>query len=93
MSFLRVFLWSACCVAAGIALATVEVSGHTPWEHARRAVGTVPAPKLDSLKEGAQDAMDAAKKKLSVKDEAPTERHSDADREAVNQILARRTKK
>ena len=47
-------------------------------------------PNLEEVKENVGEAIDSAKKKLTAKDEAPTERHTTEDRDAVNRLIARR---
>ena len=97
MGFLKIAVWTVCCVALGIGLATVEVDGRTPVEHARRAWRHKVNPsKLDQLKDslgetldGAKDTLEGAKDAFS-KDPKPRERHSAEDREAINKLIARR---
>jgi len=90
MGFLKVIVWSALCIGLGLFLGTLRFDGHTPVEHAERTFGKkVKAPSLDEVKEDVADAFDSAKKKLSAKD-APTEKHSVEDKEAVNRLIARR---
>ena len=88
MGILKTLLWSSACIALGIALATVEVKGKTAWEHARSA--TRDTPKLDAVKGDVENAVEVARRKLSSKPQAPTEKHTDGERDAVNQLLARR---
>jgi hypothetical protein len=89
MGILRTVVWSALCVGFGVFLASHTFSGHTAVEHAERALkGKV---KLDDVKEDVEGALDTAKKKFAgAKDEAPTEKHSEQDRDAVNRLIARR---
>jgi hypothetical protein len=91
MGILRTLIWSSLCIGLGVFLGSHSFSGHTAVEHAERALqGKVKAPRLDEVKENVEEAIDAAKKKLSTKDEGPTERHSTEDRDAVNRLIARR---
>ena len=91
MGILRTVIWSSLCIALGVFLGSHSFSGHTALEHAERALhGKVKAPKLEEVKEDVEEAFESAKKKLSSKDEAPTEKHSSEDRDAVNRIIARR---
>ena len=76
MRILKVLVWTGLCVAAGVALATVHVQGRTPLDHLQH--GWKQAPGLEKVKG------------LASKDEAPTERHSEEDKESVNRLLARR---
>ncbi len=90
MGFLKVFVWSALCIGLGIFLGTHRFDGHTAVEHAERGLGgKVKAPSLGEVKEDLEDALDAAKKKLASR-EAPTEKHTLEDKEAVNKLIARR---
>lgn len=88
MGILRVIIWSGLCVGLGIVISTAKVDGRTPVEHLQRQWRH--APSVDDVKDGLDDAFDGAKKKLSSADERPTEQHSKQDKEALNQILARR---
>lgn len=90
MGFLRVMLWSACCIGLGIGLATVEIDGRTPLEHAQHFwKHKVHPSKLDQLKDSLGEAVDGARDALS-RDSKPRERHSAEDREAINKLIAKR---
>lgn len=89
MGILRTIVWTLLCIALGVVLSTHNFSGHTALEHAERALKGK-APKLDDVKDDVEEAIDTAKKKLSLKDEAPTEKHTVEDRVAINRIIARR---
>lgn len=91
MEVLKAILWSAVCIALGIALASVEVHGKTPWGYVRAA--TEHTPKLDGLKGDVENAVEVAKRKLSTKPAAPTEKHTESERDAVNQLVARTGKR
>lgn len=91
MGALRVTLWSAACVALGIALATVEVGGRTPWQRARSL--TKEAPRLEAVRGEVEGAVAVARQKLGAKRSEPTETHLDSEREAVNRLVAQRTKR
>lgn len=91
MVILRTVLWSACCLGLGLALATVEVSGKTPWEHTRGLFSG--APKLKAVRGEVEGAVATAKLKLAPKREQPAEVHLESEREAVNALIARRSKK
>ena len=90
MGILKVIVWSSVCIGLGIFLGTHSFDGHTAVEHAQRAMGgKVKAPSLTEVKGDVEDAIDAAKKKLSAKD-VPTEKHTLEDKDAVNKLIARR---
>ncbi len=90
MGFLKVFVWSALCIGLGIFLGTHSFDGHTAVERAERSFnGKVKAPSLSEVKDDVEEAIDSAKKKLAAKD-APTEKHTLEDKEAVNKLIARR---
>lgn len=91
MGILRTVLWSAACVTAGIALATVNIGGRTPWDRARGL--TDQAPKLNSVKGEVEGAVATAKLKLAPKGDQPAEVHTESERDAVNALVARRAKK
>jgi hypothetical protein len=92
MGILRTLIGAALCIGLGIFLGSHSFSGHTAVEHAERALdGKLKAPKLEQVKEGVEEAIDQAKKKLATKEEeGPTEKHSREDRDAVNRIIGRR---
>lgn len=92
MGILRFVVWTGCCVALGIALATVEVGGKTIVQHAERS-WKQQSPKLEKVKDGAGELVDDVKKKVATHDPSgPTEQHSREDRQAVDQIIAKRQK-
>ena len=88
MGFIRTCVWMAMAVGLGIALATVEVGGRTPWQQARSAWRTSEAG--DWLRDRADDAIDRAKGALGQPPK-PRERHSDEDRAALDRIIAKRS--
>jgi hypothetical protein len=88
MGFIRSCVWMAMAVGLGIALATVEVGGRTPWQHARSAWRTSEAG--DWLRDRADDAVDRAKGALG-QPQKPRERHTDEDRAALDRIIAKRS--
>ena len=88
MGFIRTCVWMAMAVGLGIALATVEVGGGTPWQHARSAWRSSEAGEW--LRDRADDAVDRAKGALG-QPQKPRERHSDEDRAALDRIIAKRS--
>ena len=88
MGFIRSCVWMAMAVGLGIALATVEVGGRTPWQHARSAWRASEAG--DWLRDRADDAVDRAKGALG-QPQKPRERHTDEDRAALDRIIAKRS--
>ena len=88
MGFIRSCVWMAMAVGLGIALATVEVGGRTPWQHARSAWRTSEAG--DWLRDRADDAVDRAQGALG-QPQKPRERHTDEDRAALDRIIAKRS--
>lgn len=90
MGIVRFIVWTACAVALGVCAASVEVGGHTPIEHAKRMWRQHGTPvRLDAIGEGVSDAIDDAKDAFA-KDAKPREKHSDADRDALNKLIAKR---
>lgn len=89
MGIVRFVLWSAVCVALGVFVARFELGGQTPIDRLG-GLWKEQAPRLEKVKDGAGVVMDDVKKKLAG---APTERHSTDDREAVNQLIAKRQAK
>ncbi|HEY1333032.1 MAG TPA: hypothetical protein VGF31_02175 [Myxococcaceae bacterium] len=88
MGFIRTCVWMAMAMGLGIAVATVEVGGRTPWERARSAWRTSEAG--DWLRDHADDAVDRARGALG-QPQKPRERHSDEDRAALDRIIAKRS--
>jgi hypothetical protein len=89
MLILRTVLWSVACVALGLALATVEIGGRTPWERVRGK-----APRLESVKSDLEGAVATAKVKLAAPRSAqPVEAHTDSERDAVNALVSKRSVK
>ena len=82
MGFIRFLLWTSMCIGLGIFVASWEVDGKTPVQHFKQIWKGVPAvpsvaPMVDKVK------------KLA----APTETHSEQDRDAVNRLVAKRATK
>jgi hypothetical protein len=88
MGFIRSCVWMAVAVGMGIALATVEVGGRTPWQHARSTWKASQAG--DWLRDHADEAVDRARGALG-QPQKPRERHSDEDRAALDRIIAKRS--
>ena len=92
MGILKFIVWTGTCVALGVWLGGVELHGHTPLQHLERAWKTS-APRLDKVKDGAEELVDEVKKKVSSKDGArPTEQHTTEDRDAIEKLIAKRSK-
>lgn len=92
MGFLRFVIWTSLCVGLGIFLGTHDVGGKTPWQLMQGA-WKQQAPHLEKVKDGAEDLVDDVKKKVSTQDVAqPRERHDKEDREAIDQIISKRSK-
>ena len=88
MGFIRSCVWTAVAVGAGIALATVDVGGKTPFARARSALERSEA--ADWFRDRADDAVDRARGALG-QPQNPRERHSDEDRAALDRIIAKRS--
>lgn len=90
MGLLKGLIWSALCIGLGIFLGTHSFEGRTAVEHAERTLGgKVKTPSIEEVRGDVADAIEEAKKKLVAKD-APVEKHTLEDKEAVNKLIARR---
>jgi hypothetical protein len=76
MGFIRFLLWTSICVGLGIYAATYQVDGKTPVQHIQQIWNHSPAKKMI----------------LAHEESAPTEQHSEADRDAINRLVAKRSK-
>lgn len=94
MRLLVTLVWTLSCVGVGIALSTVEVSGRTPWQHAQKLWRTDGEKRLGDAREQATGLVTDVTKKVSstVKDlnERPLDRHSPAERDALEKLIANR---
>ena len=90
MGILRFLVWTTLCIGLGIFLGTQEVGGKTPWQTLQGA-WKKQSPKLDKVRDGAEDLVDDVKKKVSTQD-PPKERHNEEDRKAIDQIISKRSK-
>jgi hypothetical protein len=88
MGIIRSCVWTGMAVGLGVALATVDVGGKTPLQHARTAWRSSEA--SDWLRDRADDAVDRARSALG-QPQKPRERHSDEDRAALDRIIAKRS--
>ncbi len=84
MGFIRFIIWTSMCIALGIFVASYEVDGKTPMQHVRAIWKATP--------HSVEGTIEKAKKQISARDDAPTEQHSDADKDAVNRLLAKRSR-
>lgn len=99
MGILRVVLWTALCFGLGLWSGTAQVGGKTPWQHAQ-GLWKQQGPRLEKVKESATGVVDGAagvvedvKFRVAPGGDGaggPRERHSKADREAIDQIIAKR---
>lgn len=83
MGFLRFLVWTTMCIGLGLFAAGWEIDGRTPVQHLRQIWKGAPssvAPVVDKVKHLAAPVTAAA----------PTETHTDADRDAVNRLVAKR---
>lgn len=92
MGIFRFVVWSSLCVALGIFLGTAEFSGRTPWQLMQGA-WKQQGPRLEKVRDDAEDLANGVKKKVSTSQEAPPkERHSADERKAIDDIISKRTK-
>lgn len=92
MGILRFLVWTALCIGLGVFLGTHEFGGRTAWQ-ALQGTWKQQAPRLEKVREGAEDLVDDMKKKVSTQESAqPKERHNKQDREAIDQIISKRSK-
>ena len=91
MGILRFVVWTAACVGFGIFVSTAEFSGKTPLQHLTKT-WKQEKPRLERVKDNAEEAVDEVKKRVvsAREPKGPTEQHSSADREAIDQIIAKR---
>jgi len=92
MTFLKWLVWTACAVGLGVYLASGDIGGRTPLEHAERVwKQTVNPSKLDRVKDGLSDTLEDAKDAVTRKpSKPPRERISRDEREAVNRLIAQK---
>jgi hypothetical protein len=82
-------LWTGCSVALGVFLASYEVDGRTPLEHAQRAWKANAGPEaLEGIKGRFDNALENARDSLA-NDRKPHEHHSPEDRAAINKLIAK----
>lgn len=90
---MKTILWMAVAMGLGIFVSTYQIHGQTPLQMGQRMWKQSPAPgTLNTLGEQVGDAMENAKDKLRH-DPKPHEHHSDADRDALNKLIAKRGNK
>jgi hypothetical protein len=85
MGFIRFLLWTSLCIGLGIFAASYEVDGKTPVQHVKQIWKQSP--------HSVEGTIEKAKKSLvSHEETGPSEQHSDSDRDAINRLVAKRTK-
>ncbi len=93
MGILRFVLWTALCFGLGILAGTADVGGRTPWQLAQ-GLWKQQGPRLEKVKEDAAGVVEDVRFKVAPGDgTGPKERHSKADRDEVDQIIAKRAQK
>ncbi len=85
MGIIKFIVWTTLCVGAGIFLAGFEFKGRTPLQHLEREWHSN-SPKLDKVKDGAEDLVDDVKKKLSTNAKDVGSAVSNAAGGAVNNV-------
>lgn len=93
MGILRFLVWTALCIGLGIFLATFQIGGRTPWQTMQGA-WKQQGPRLEKVRDDAEELADSVKKKVSTEAPVaqPKERHSKEDREAIEQLISKRSK-
>lgn len=88
---LRTALLTLIAITAGIWIGGVEVKGKTLAGYVRSWTSSTKLPKQtwDGVKSNVSDAVDGARDLLHSGDK-PSERHSEQDRRAVDQLIARK---
>lgn len=83
---LKFIVWTGLAIGLGVFIAKYEIDGRTPLEHAQHLWKRKVNPsKVDQLKDGLHDVLGAASKK--------PERYSPDERNAIDQIIAKRQAK
>ena len=90
MGFIRFTLWTSICIGLGIFAASYEVDGKTPVQHVKQIWNKSPH-SFEGTVEQAKKSL-ASHELVTHEKSEPTEQHSDADRDAVNRLVARRSK-
>jgi len=93
--FIRFVLWTACAVAFGVFLGTADLGGKTPLEHLK-GLYAHNQPQLDKAKAGAGALLDDVRKKVDTRAQTaprPTERYSEGEKAAIDQLIAQRPAK
>lgn len=94
MGILRFLVWTTLCIGLGIFLGTYEVGGRTPWQLMQGA-WKQQGPRLEKVKDDAGELVNGVKKKVAQDpafQQQPKERHSAEEREAIDQLISKRTK-
>jgi hypothetical protein len=94
MGFLKFLVWTGCAVGLGIFLASADVEGRTPLEHAQRAWKRHVQPsEVERMTDGLKDALDGAKEAVGRKTKPvaqPREQINAEDRAAIERIIAQK---
>jgi hypothetical protein len=97
MGILRFVVWTGLCVGLGIFMGSYEFHGRTSWQVIQGA-WKQQGPRLEKVKDDAEDLVDGVKKKVSATQDAvapvaqPKERHSKEERDAIDQLISKRSK-
>lgn len=89
MGFIRFLIWTSMCIGLGVFVASYEVDGRTPVQHLKQIWKS--SPHSASVAQQVEGTLDKGKKAInSVRDVAPSEQHTDSDKDALNKLVARR---
>lgn len=90
MGLIRFLVWTSLCVGTGVVVGTYEIGGRTTWQRLN-GVWKQQSPRLEHVKDGVEDLVDGVKKRVSTPAQ-PKERHLKEDREAIEEIISKRSK-
>ena len=89
-NFLKFLVWTTCAMGLGLWLSTVSIDGKTPVEHIQKAWKKHGSgANLAGVKGLIDDALSDAKDLSAGK---PQEKHTEAEKDAVNKIIAKHQK-
>jgi hypothetical protein len=90
MRILQVVVWTVACVAAGIVLKSSGLSDRA--FHSLNGAWKSQSPRLERAKSDAQDLVEDMKRKAASDSSQPKERHSKEDKQAIEQLISKRSK-
>lgn len=91
MGFFKFIVWTSLSIGIGVYVSTARYPNGTPLEQVERFVHRhLPPGQVESIKADVKTALDSATRRTLARREAPTERLTAPEREAVTRLISKK---